>query len=282
MIPNRSQTLLAIAVIFLIALACALPDLSVSGSTPVEDAVLLQTMVAETVAAALSQTAQASIPLSTPTSAEPALTEMPTAGPSGSGSTLVVQDDGTTLFTDQRAGFEVTVPAGWLALRVNEQEYYDAWSLAVASDPSIQQSLTFIRSQNPNVFRLFGLDVQDGHLQSGFVTNLNIVWEELDDLSLEDDSDLQEMAAELPQSISGLQVISVELATTSGGIPIGIIESRATLQTVSGTNILSILKQVVFKPRTGSVVISLTTIEALGDVVVPPFDGMVETIKLVE
>ena len=99
------------------------------------------------------------------------------------------------------------MPAGWLAVRVNEQEYFDAWTLAETSDPAIQSSLTSIQSQDPNQFRLFALDTQDGHLLGGFVTNINFIWNEQYDMSLEDETDLLAASAALREAIPGLEVL---------------------------------------------------------------------------
>jgi hypothetical protein len=90
--------------------------------------------VAGTVSAALAQTEQAqptvtstfpATPLSISTIPAPTETPTPTANPSQN--TLAQQAGGSTLFEDERAGYEGTIPAEWLTVRVEGPEYLDAF-----------------------------------------------------------------------------------------------------------------------------------------------------------
>ena len=110
------------------------------------------------------------VPSSTPTSIP---TISPTAEIVPSGTTLTVQEDGSTLFVDERAGYAVTVPAGWLAVGVNKQEFLDAFTLP----PEMQTFLLSIQNKDPNTFRLFAVDTLNGHFQDGFFTNMNYIWD---------------------------------------------------------------------------------------------------------
>src|SRR5258707_14088289 len=80
------------------------------------------------------------------------------------GSSLTPQPDGTTLFVDNLARFQLNVSPGWLPVRIDEQEYYDAFSLPAASQAAVQRSLMGIKTLDPRTFRLFIYDLQDGHL----------------------------------------------------------------------------------------------------------------------
>ncbi len=280
MTKYRAQTFFAAAALFLSVLACILPGQNASQPAPTADTVLLATIVAETFSAAIQETANAALPLieSTPTLPPPA--ETPTPEVSASGSMLTKHDDGTTFFVDQRAQYEVTVPSGWLALRVNEQEYLEAWTLAEASDPAIQRSLTAIQNQDPDQSRLFALDTQDGHIQGGFVTNVNFFWSEQDEISLDNDADLKETAALLPNAIPGLEVLTTELSQTASGIPIGIITSTWRAATADAVEVTIFQKQVYIKVSAGTLVITLSTTDELKDTVTPAFDGMMETFAI--
>ena len=69
-------------------------------------------------AAMASQTAAATTPLPTETATPTRLpTESATATPEVSflGTSLILRDDQTTVFTDHQTGIELIVPAGWLA-----------------------------------------------------------------------------------------------------------------------------------------------------------------------
>jgi len=280
----RLRISLIASTLVLTIFGCAMPGLTpVSAPAPTADTVLLVTIVAETVAAALEETASAvaPIPTSTPTLPPPTETATASAEVTASGSLLTKRDDGSTLFADQRGGYELIVPAGWLALRVNEQEYLDAWTLPETADPAIQRSLTSIQNQDPNQFRLFVLDTQEGHVQGGFVTNINILWNQNETITLDDFTYLDSVAAELPNAIPGAEVLSTELTTTSNNIPMGIVTLQWTTQTEEGATVTVFQKQVYFRLNAGSLVITLTTSNELMDTVLPAFDAMIETFAIV-
>jgi hypothetical protein len=278
---SRLRILLGALLLHLVILACAVPIQTASPSAPAADTVLLATIVAETFSAALQQTAEAASPASTLTP-PPVIEETSTPGPPAVGSTLTKQENGTTLFIDNLSGFEVTVPAGWLAVRVNEQEFLDAWNLAETSDPAIQRSLSTIQNQDPEQYRLFALDTQDGHIQSGFVTNMNFLWDKQTEMSFEDSTDLDTVAASLPDTIPGLEILSIETSTNTNGVPFGALTSKWPGKTNDGLDVIIHQKQVFLGVKTGTMVITLSTTEGLNDTVLPAFDAMIETIELLE
>ena len=277
---NRRTFFIALTFLATIV-ACALPGLPTASApalAPTTDTGILSTMVAETVSAAIALTEQAFptptlVPTSTSTST-PTLIPTPEIIPSGS--TLTVQEDGSTLFVDERAGYEVTVPAGWLAVRVNQQEYRDALTLA----PDIQKSLSSIQNNDPNTFRLFAIDTQDGHIQNEFFTNINFIWDEQGALLLKNDDALKASAAQLAETTPGLEILSTKFSATSNNVLVGLIESKSAMKDSSDTDIVVFQKQAVFNAKTGIMVITLSTVEGLKETVFPAFDAMLETIKI--
>ena len=258
--------------------ACAIPGLS-RPAVPAFEPNSIPTMVVLTANAAMAKTAAAAPP--TPT---PVPTESATATPriSLSGTSLFLRDDRTTVFTDHQTGVELIVPAGWLAVRINEPEYYDAWGLPELSDPAFQRALTNIQGMNPNEIRLTILDTQGGHLLGGFVTNIGLFWYENNDFSLENDKDLLASADSLSENMPGLKVLNSKLSANSSGIPIGINTFKRSIKTAEGENKVIYFKQVFVKARTGVLTITLTTPEELKEIVFPTFDAMIETMTLVK
>jgi hypothetical protein len=283
---NTRRALLAALILLTTILACAVPGLpAASPPAPIASPLgtpdtRLDIMVAETVSAAIAQTQQA---VPTPT-LPPTATLEPTASPTPeadtSGSALTEMEDGSTLFSDFNAGYEVNVPAGWLAVRINQQEYLDAWLLSEFSNPAMQRSLSSIEKLNPNELRLYAVDLQADHARTGFVTNINFIWYEQDDMSLEDDTDLLAVSAALPDALPGLELLTTELSTNANGLPIGINTSRTPATTLDGVNIVIFQKQVFIKVRAGTLTITLSTTEELKDTILPAFDAMIEFIKV--
>jgi len=243
--------------------------------TPVVDN-RLQVMVAEQVAAAMTQTALAVPPTVTltPTSTStPGPTSTPTAQPVGS--SLTKQADGSTLFTDDRAGYAVTLPEGWLAVRVNEQEFVEAASLAESTNPLMKETLSSIQNENPSVLRLFAVDIKDETAQSEPVTAIKFIWDEKRDLSFSE-AELQLLADDLTKTTPGLEVTSMNIFITQTGIQFSVIESKTT-----GSNDLFIFqKRVIFKAKIGTVSAILTTGKSLKVEIVPVFDAIMDTVRL--
>ncbi|MDP1713166.1 MAG: hypothetical protein Q8L41_00345 [Anaerolineales bacterium] len=278
---NTRPALLAALILLTTALACVLPGIqSVSRFAPTPTAdTRLDIMVARTVSAALDLTALA-VPTVTPTLPTATQTVTPTPQPFSSGSSLTKQDNGSSLFVDENAGYEITVPAGWLAVRLNENEYYDAWTLPETADSHIQTSLLSIKEQDPATFRLLVLDIQEGHIKNEIVTNLNFIWDQQTVISFDTEDDLQAFADGLPSTMDGLTVSSVEIVIPPGGLPYGVIKSEVGGFNVSSAQVSLYKKMVFFNLKTGTLVITFSTENGFTETTLPAFDGMLGTIAV--
>lgn len=279
---NIRRAMLAALTVLTAVLACVVPGLpSASQPAPTVDT-RLEIMVAETVSAALAQTQQ-SVPTPTlpPTSTStPTATVSPTPETNSSASSLTKLDDGSTYFADSLVEFEITIPAGWLAVRINQQEYLDAWLLPELANPALQRSLGSIENLDPTELRLFVLDIQEGHTEIDFVTNMNFYWDKSSDLSLENDEDLKAEAATLPQALPGLEVTATEISATSLGIPVGSITSKTPVTTLGGVNLEIFQKQVFVKVGEGVLIITLSTTEELKQATLSQFDAAIDTMAV--
>jgi hypothetical protein len=272
----KTKKYLAGSILFFTIIACAIPSLN--HAPPPFDPATIPTMVVLTAAALASQTAAATTPLPSETSPPTLLpAESATATPRVSflGTSLYLRDDQTTVFTDHRTGIELIIPAGWLALRINEPEYYDAWGLPEFSDPSFQRLLTNMQNLDPNKSRLFVVDMQEEHQLGGFVTNINLLWNETENMSFDNEADLQEAADSI--TLSKLDILTTNISVTSNGIPIGVITSKR-----AGTTMEAFHKQVFVQAHTGTLLITFTTSKDLKKTILPAFDAMIETMTLVK
>jgi hypothetical protein len=237
-----------------------------------------------------TSTVQASPSQSTPTEkptvqtspSQSTPTEKPTAQTSSSLSSLTEQENGSMLFTDERAGYKVSLPAGWLTVRINEKEYRDAFSLQEAVNTNVQQSLLSIKDEDPNAFRLLAIDTQPAHIQNEFVTDMRFVLSERKNISLSSDKDLQAIADKIPASatVFRFEVTSVKIITTANGTRFGIIEAKSSFTSAAGANVIIYQKQVFFNVKAGNQSIILTTVSDLKDTLLPVFDAMLEAISL--
>ena len=289
---NKNRTFF-ISLIFLVTItACVLPGLSSTPPTPIfaptVDTGLIETRVARTVSAAIAQTERAqptatatfpATPTPTPT---PASTETPTPQADPSQSTLTSQEDLSTLFADEHAGYEITIPAEWLSVRVDGQEYLDAFSMEEAANANIQQSLLSIQNEDPNIFRLLALDTQAAHIQNEFVTDMRFVLDETNNIDLTSDADLQAIAEKVPASAAPFrfEVTSVEIITSPSGVQFGVIEAESSFTSPTGTDVPIYQKQVFFNGKSGTQSITFTTLVDLKETLLPAIDAMLETIKI--
>lgn len=276
------QMIFATTLLLLTTLACAVPGLSTptAAPAPTTDPAQLEIIIAETVSAAITLTAQVPAPTQPPISTpKPTATDIPITPTPVSQSSLSAQDDGTTLFTDDIAKFQMNVPPGWLPVRIDQPEYYDAFSLPTAADPAVQTALLNIKSQDPNIFRLFIYDLQDGHIQNEFVTNVNIVWTLQGKISLDSVDQLKEIAQSLPASIPNISVKSTSISNNAAGIPLGIIQSEIPGKTSDGLDRVLVQKQVFINLNEGALTITFTTDQSIEDATLPFFDTMIDTVK---
>lgn len=282
---KQNRGYLMAVLLLLTALACVVPGLQPASAIPPTPDTRLDVMVAETVAAALTLTQQVptatstSTPTATPT---PTSTPLPVEPTKAEESVLDENTDGTSSFIDMAAKYQFTVPVAWLPLRINSPEYDEAVLLPEASNPAIQNQLSVIQKQDPNVFRLFMLDINEEHIDSGFVSNVNLVWDSQMEISVATDSDLKGLAATLPTSLKDAKVTNVEIKTTAGGLSYGVITATTPLMTQEGARLNVYQKLVFFDLPTGTLTATLSTTEKWQSTVEPSFDEFVESFLLLE
>jgi hypothetical protein len=290
---NKKRTFF-IFLIFLVTIACVVPGLPTAPTpifAPTIDTGAIEMRVAGTVSAALAQTEQA-LPTVTatfpatppPISTTPAPTETPTPTAIPSQSTLAQQADGSTLFADERAGYEGTIPTEWLTVRVDGPEYLDAFSLEKAANTNVQQSLLNVQYENPNTFRLLAIDTLPSHIQNDFITDMRFVLDEQKNIDLSSDADLQAIAEKVPSTAAPFrfEVTSVKIITSASGIQFGVIDAGSSFTSPTGAEVTIYQKQVFFNTKSGTQSITFTTLVDLKDTLLPAFDAMLNSIKFVE
>jgi hypothetical protein len=156
-----------------------------SAPPPIVNPPAVGTSLASTARALAKQTEAANPFTATPS---PTTTETPTPTPNVSvnGTMLTMNKDGSAIFTDYKAGIQLAIPAGWLPLRVNEEEYYQAFTSDItSSNPAINDRLTQIQDADLTTFRLDAIDVRDGHTVNGVLSDMYVIFYPGDARSLE-------------------------------------------------------------------------------------------------
>lgn len=275
------QMLRFFSALLFLTMACAVssPSTDAPQSAPTVDT-RLENMIPLTVSAAQTQTQEAR-PTHTPVpthTAEPTPTSTPEAD--FVGSTLVQSDDGSFLFTDELGQYQITIPKELLPLRINQQEFLDAWLLPAASNASIQNQLNLIQKQDPTRFRLFVYDFNEEHIANGFVSNINFLWDDASNLSTEEQ--LLKTTNEYLQAFPGADIIETKSVVLQNDTLVGLVKFKNPVTTLEDVQINIIEKHAFLLLPQGILAIKLSTAESQIEFIEPLFDAMLETFSLVD
>ena len=176
--------------------------------------------------------------------------------------------------------YQLVVPPGWLAVRINESEYFGALERLGDAEPAVQKAIASILSEDPAIMRLFAFDLQPEHIQGGVVSSITVQWNQNDAMSLASDADLQAEAERLRGMIAGAEILDVKVEITPGGIQHGLLSARWPATTATGSVVL-FQKQAFLKFGPGRLVVTLLTTDGMRDTLVPAFDEMIREVELV-
>ena len=281
---DRKHSLLYLtsSITLLLILACATtPAVSTQQPFSTTDPNAFSTMVAEAAGALMTQTAEAAPVLPSPVSTEPPAIETPVPTPtempvtSASGTALSQLEDGSTQFIDNVAGVKLTIPAGWVTLRLNEPEYNQVWSLTV-DDPVLQHGLEGIQNLDPARFRLHAFNTKPDYVYAGEGSRINVVF-------IRDDARTLEQVAEeekQPQVFTDYALISSEFQVRPDGLELFIIEEQWRGTSSTNEPVMIYEKGVTFKVPSGTVAVELFVPFDIKHEVVPLFNQMVERLAI--
>jgi hypothetical protein len=259
-------------VILLAILACALPPQSIQPTSGI-DPNAIETAIAGTLRASAQQTQQVS--LSTATADLPTATSTPRI--SLYGTSLWTREDQSSVFVDHKAGIQLIIPAGWLPVRVHEDEYYKAFtSDAVLQNPIFHDHLTRIQDVQLDVVRLDAIDIRPGHTYGDIVSNFNIIFEAGDTRSLED-WERAERRNKLPYAHS--KFISSSYPQVGNGTRVLLIERSWDASGNKGT---IYYRGIFFSLPTGTIVLDFYTNFDYKDVALPDFDLIVNSLTTIQ
>jgi hypothetical protein len=211
---NRLHIFLSGFVILMAITACVLPGQKAQPA-PTSTPNPMATSIASTLQASLRLTEQAYTPTPIPATSTPFISPI-------TGTSLGKLEDQSTLFIDHTAGIQVTIPAGWLPVRANEDEYYKAFSLdIVLTNPLINDRLTKLASLNTTYFRVEAIDIRPEHLSGGFISVMDVVFQPGDLRTLEK---WAEAERNKKSPLQGHKFLSSKFLETTDGTRVLVIE----------------------------------------------------------
>jgi hypothetical protein len=259
--PNKLCLLLNILIILATIVGCG----RIAAPVPTVDTSIRMTSLAGTAWALGTAT-----PSLTPT-------ETPVSTPviSVYGTSLVKRDDGSALFIDHRAGIQLTIPVGWLPVRVSESEFYEAFALEVVlQNPAIADRLTRTQSANLDYHRLDAIDIREGHMPNEIITVINVVFQENDARSLEKWAQA-ERNRKIP--FSGYKFLASSYPRTADDTRVLMIEKQWDAEQRKGT---IYYRGIFFSLETGTVVLDLYTDNDFKETILPDFDGVMNSLTV--
>jgi hypothetical protein len=264
---HRSILLIGSAILLLIV-ACG----RTAPPAPITNPSSVETSLASTARAFAKQT-EAANPFTLTPSPTLTPTSTPTPRISLNGTSLVLRDDKSTLFTDHKLGFQLIVPPGWLPVRINEDEYYKAFTLqAVSENAAIVDFLTQLQNQDTNYFRLVALDVRPGQASDGMISGMAVILQFEAKKTLEDWAQTKSVYA----NSKGYQLHSSKFRETASGIRILVREESWNSLSEGKTY----HQRVFFSLPAGVLTISFETDLAVKDALLPDFEQVINSITL--
>ena len=243
------------------------------GKSPKTNPPAVETSLAST-ARALAKQTEAARPITPTVAVTPTVTFTPTPKISLNGTSLIFQDDQTALFVDHKAGIQLTVPAGWMPFRVGEQEYFEAFTAdVILANPALNSRLTQVQDFDVNNFRLDALDIRDGHIPNGIISDMSVVFQPGDTRRLEQ---WAKVLGNQKSPFKNYRLLSMGYPKTADGTRVLAIE-----QSWSKDQYNKIFHKVVlFSLPTGTIALDISTNITFKDTVLPDFDQMVNSLTL--
>lgn len=268
-------------IVFLLLVSCSPAQVSQQPqrqplSTSDPDA--FSTMVAGKAQAFMTQTMEA-MPTSTATLPPPTDTPTPTitATPTDTSqkTSLSKMEDESIQFFDYQAGIKMTLPAGWLAVRLSEPDFLDAWVNAT-DDPVLQHIMEAVQDLDPIIHRMHAFNTQDEYVYEGEGSTIAFLFVEGNTQELEMIAEVEVQEKDLPE----YEFVTSKYQVRTDSLELFTLEESWQVSSSTEQQVTVYHKRVVFKVTTGTVYIDLFTPFEIKDDVLAEFDTMVEGLSI--
>jgi hypothetical protein len=208
----------------------------------------------------------------------PSETLTPTPKVSSLGTSLEKLADGSTRFTDYTAGIQVVFPTSWLAIRVGEAEYYQAWDKEAVKVPVFQDIFVAMQNTDPNLFRVTAVDMRSEVTYDTF-SKMEIVFAP-DDQRTVNEIRISQTKKKYP--LTKFKLLSSRLEKSPDGFDTAVIEFQWESKTPQNESSLNYHKEIIFKTPSGAIAIQLFTELDRKDSVMLEFDKVVDSVMFLD
>ncbi len=268
---NRNKFYLRISgVMILMTIAACVISSQGLPSAPTTGSNLEETIIARTAQASVKQTEQAFVATPVPATI-PSDTFTSTPKISISGTSLILQQDQGATFVDHTAGIQLTIPPGWMPIRPGEEEYYKAFTLdVVVANQYLTNRLIGIQNADTHFLRLDAIDIRDGHVQHGIVSDINVIFQGGDTRSLETWAQAEKKKE---QPFENFKFISSSYPHTADGTRVLVIE-----ESWAANSEVIYYRGVFFSLPRGTLVLDFYSDILFKDVVLPDLEQVVNSV----
>jgi hypothetical protein len=243
----KAKKYIAGSVLFLTILACVVPGLGQPAPTAIDPSTI-PTIVVMTANAAITQTAAAA--------PSPVLTETNTPDPSAINGMIESLPNGSTKYTDNEVGFEITYPTGWLTLRPNSDEFNSVLvNEAKKNDMLRDQMEVDLNNYKAGIDRLYSYPLRPDLEKKFAFGSSNIEWDS-NDSTLVDENSMGELVRALESSgaIPGLRVVTAQVYENSKQVKLLEVGGQFSLSDDQGGILPFYLTIIFFKPSSDSTI----------------------------
>lgn len=225
------------------------------------------------------------IPTNTP---EPTFTPFPSptatlaaAATPPDGMTLDEQADGSTLYRDYDSGIEMSIPASWVTMSANMEDFQESLAQLSDENPEIASAMQVLSGMDADVFRVIAFDTEN--YTPSYVTNFTVIQAE-DAMSASlPMSTLTEMTAQqLASQYPSATMLGSGVTRTSSGVEAGYLELELPLNLQDGTVFEAYQKQYYLTHDAYIIVVTFATPRELGATTVVSFDEIMDQLQFFE
>jgi hypothetical protein len=264
----RQSNLACLAALTVFILACALPGPG-GPSAPLAGPDELSTIIAGTAAAAAAQTA--------------AIAPQGTPGEILTGNQLDAQSDGSTRYTDYDGGFELVLPAGWLAVRPNSEEFTAALQDQGADNQVLHDQMIIDQDTYESVPRRLLIYTLRPDIEKNSLFGFSRLALDQDEPRPIDQAMLSELVNSLQATgaMPGYRITVAQVGATASGLPLIELSGPYSVDDGQGGVLAFHTSFYFFKPGPNSLVrLSFSILQDFNETIAPDVRSVVDSVQL--
>jgi len=209
----------------------------------------------------------------------PTETPLPTATKSTAGAYTDKLADGSTKFTDKKAGYQLVLSPAWIVIDLSSGNVQQAIATTEALHPEQSGTIEAFRSLMNSNMRIFAIDTTPEHIVGMTTPTLFVLLDNtIPAMSL--DFLVKMLAEQLPAEGPGMTVVFSETRENPNGLRLGVIEVTMPVDDLYGNTIVGFERAVLFQNQGYTVMIMMVADAQLRPKVTPVFIAIEDTIKL--